>query len=676
MPVRILSETEQPHTPSLTEDVVKSSGTGQLEGWSSLIGSPGDVRALAEGGLAKLADLAGMKGVKPHIPVPAGVRETSMAMTGLANLAHLDPRVARLVAAVTTPGGLGAAPTSSEVLGAATRDKPLYQPQTKAGAYARTINQFTPASLAPGGAVRRAANVVVPAVASEAAGQATKGTPAEPYARIVAALAAGGGVALAGRGGPDTRLLAEASRGATDQQIAGARALMADAEQRGVRLTMAEALQQVTNGATGMGRMQRVVEGTPAGNERVAPVMAERPAQTRAALQGYADTIAPPTNQPSMVGAAASESADHALTGVRQEINAQARPYYENLPWIEIGDQPYEPLLTNPAYTEALAAVRGNRVLGPPLEHLSDRNASVINEVVKHLDTQAENARPGPMNPGGNNQLSAAYGNAAGQARAIMEQFVPEWSQARDTISQGRAARLAPLQRGPLGAIAGADDIGQQTRALFPAQPSEGAPAETATALQMLGGPVSDPGRGLVRQHLMNSANEATQDLQSGPNQWGGARWAATQMGNPEQAATLEAGVGAVGGDVDNLRRLAEVLRATGRREQPGSMTAYNTRALEELGKAGVVGEGLRTGLNPPGIFRRFGQGFQDWQTERNAGRLAEAILASPDEAQRILLHARAVVPRGQGLETIERLALAAQEARRPEQEAVNAPPR
>ena len=69
----------------------------------------------------------------------------------------------------------------------------FYQPQTVPGQYASTLAEFAPSALVSGGGGigARLLNTVVPAVASETAGQATKGTAAEPYARFVAGLAAG-----------------------------------------------------------------------------------------------------------------------------------------------------------------------------------------------------------------------------------------------------------------------------------------------------------------------------------------------------------------------------------------------------------------------------------------------------------------------------------------------------
>jgi hypothetical protein len=875
MPIRIIKASEPEDKSEVGRDIAMAIPTGLAEGVTGLVGSFGDLRSLGDSAVQKAGELMGFKGPAPKMTAPLPVEIVSRAGAKLMEKATgADPRISRLAMAMTSPAALMSAPTSRELLGAVSDDKPLYQPKTKPGKYARTLAQFAPAAATPGGPVRRAASVVVPGVASEAAGQATEGTAMEPYARIAAAMAGGTAVSMAGRGGPDTRLLAEASRGATDDQVAAARGLMEEAQRRGVQLTMAEALQQVTDAGTGMGRMQRVIEGTRAGNERIAPVMAQRPAQVRQAIGDFADTIAAPTDQPSMIGAQAQQAASGALDDTRQFINAWAKPYYDRLPGQSLPDEQFQQLQRNPSYQAALADVRNNPELAPLLQadlpmdeaarmararqqgfttpayhgtpnafaddidlgrsgsntdthskgaffatddprvastyagrpdatvddlqqhldaynrHLEriksnnlgdaayqsvleerdaiakeisaniagnvggnvrplllnptgflesdaggrgwydtvvpakfralsqgapgeiirnvvdpgglakradqypattfvitdpqravrsrfdafapsnpDNDLNVINRVVQRLDEMQDAATPSPANPQGSNTLAAQRGKARSLAEAMASEVSDDWRAARDAVAGGRRAYLEPLQRGPLGAISKTPDLRTQTSTIFPAQPLEGGADEAARTLLMLEQQQPGLGASLTRQQLVNSANEATQDLQSGPNPWGGAKWAATQMGNPEQARTLSAGVGAVGGDPGSLDRLAEVLRATGKRQAPGSLTAYNAKDLEELGKAGVVGEGLRTGLNPPGIFRRLGQGFQDWQTERNAGRLAEAIIAAPADAERILLHARQVVPAGPELQAIERVALAAQLARQPQLE-------
>jgi hypothetical protein len=69
-----------------------------------------------------------------------------------------------------------------------------YQPKTTAGNYAETIASFAPAAVGGEASIasRLLTRVAAPAVASEAAGQATAGTEFEPYARAGAAIVTGG----------------------------------------------------------------------------------------------------------------------------------------------------------------------------------------------------------------------------------------------------------------------------------------------------------------------------------------------------------------------------------------------------------------------------------------------------------------------------------------------------
>jgi hypothetical protein len=658
MPIRVVQKAGKPIGQG--EDIVRSIGTGLTEGAASLFGGVGDLQQMAQGAADFIYNKAtGGKGAAPKLETPLLMRLPGLAATKAAETAGVDPRVARLAAAVANPTALREAPTSKEIQGAVTKDKPLYQPQTRAGKFARTTAQFAPGAIMPGSVPQRVGNVVVPGVLSEGAGQLTEGTPLEPYARIGGALAGSGAVQAIASPRPDTRLLAEAARGATDDQITAARGLMEQAQQRGVRLTMAEALQQVTNGATGMGRLQRVIEGTEGGSSRLAPVMAERPQQVRQAVTQLADNIAPATDNPYMGARVAQEAASGTLNNVRQAINANARPFYEALQTEVMPPTPaWDAVRQRPEYQIALQEIRNDPVLNRELAALPDDSLAVVDNVVQHLDTLAENARPNPAASTGNAKLSSAYEAVRNQVDELASAYSEPWRLARGMVASQREAFLEPLQAGPLGAISQTGKPTSQTGALFPNQPVEGAAAATGQALEMLPNEVS---RGLVRQQIMTGFNEAAQDLSTGPNQWGGAGWAARQFGNAEQAATMRAGLEAATGGSDDLTSLVEVLRATGRRQAPGSLTAYNKMDLERLGEAGAIGEVARTGLNPPGTFRRIGQALQNWQTETNAGRLADAILASPAEAEAILRRAREVVPAGAQLEAIERLALSAQ---------------
>lgn len=152
-------------------DMLRSAGTGIRQGVEGLAGMMGDVNQM-QGDIAGW--VAGKFGASP---------ETQANVSGVASRFSMNPFAA----------------STKDIQGATTGlVGEHYQPQTTAGEYARTAGQFAPAAVAgPGSVLRKAAMTAVPAIASETAGQATKGTAAEPYARSIGALA--GGVAAAGR---------------------------------------------------------------------------------------------------------------------------------------------------------------------------------------------------------------------------------------------------------------------------------------------------------------------------------------------------------------------------------------------------------------------------------------------------------------------------------------------
>jgi hypothetical protein len=538
-------------------------------------------------------------------------------------------------------------------------------PHTQAGKYAAAISEQVPgALLAPGGVLAKGAFAVGSGAGGEAADQLIpEDSPLHPYARaggqILGGLPAAAGAAL--RSTPQ-KVVGQALGDITDADRMAAIQLMRDAQARGIQLTPAEAIQQVTGGGTGLGRMQRVVEGTKRGQEQMAPVFAQRPDQVRQAGMNFADTIAPPNPQPSLIGPQAQEAAQGGLDMVRGGINDLAEPFYQRLPAQTMPDAQYRGLANNPSYQGALAELRGNPELNGPIAHLPDNSLGVVNEVLKQLDTGAAAARQTVQNPAGNNRLAGLRGDVRADADTLAASVSPDWRMARDIVSQGRQTLLEPLEAGPTGAIGRTDDVAGQTGALYPRSPLEGAPNETAQTLQVMRAaearnairnqePIAQPGVGadLTRQHLVRALNEATSDLQPGPNQWGGAKYAKSIAGNPEQAATLRAGVDAVGGPNagDELDTLLNVLRATGKRQPAGSLTAFNTEDLKGLGLSLPNGS-AGSKLNPMTWVKKGEDAFRGAQQRANTDALVRMLLSNPDEAERFLAGASRYAPNRQ----------------------------
>jgi len=149
------------------KDVVQSGGTGVVKGVTGLAGASGDVRELLASGASKVAGLAGYE-VEPKT---------------ISNVMKHAPVFGTVLGGPTSE-------VTNKVVQDATGE--FYKPKSTAGEYAQTLGEFLPnAAAGPGGLARRIGlGVVAPALASETAGQVTKGTAAEPYARAAAAIAA------------------------------------------------------------------------------------------------------------------------------------------------------------------------------------------------------------------------------------------------------------------------------------------------------------------------------------------------------------------------------------------------------------------------------------------------------------------------------------------------------
>lgn len=175
--------------PSTLEDVAKSGATGVAQGVIGLMGAPADLGNMARSGVAWLGDQTvgrAINAVRTGEWTPTtGARETA-ALVNRGNEPATSQGLTRAIESVTGP---------------------MYQPQTVAGEYARTIGRNVPgAAIGPGGIGARAALAVVPGIAEEAAGQAVKGSEYEPYVRLGAGLVAGAGTVAAQRA-LDTRRL-------------------------------------------------------------------------------------------------------------------------------------------------------------------------------------------------------------------------------------------------------------------------------------------------------------------------------------------------------------------------------------------------------------------------------------------------------------------------------------
>jgi hypothetical protein len=151
------------------EDIAKGTAGGFGRGVAGLVGLPGTVGGLVRSGLT-------------YTGVPEGAIDYGSRMIRKTPLASLTgPDAGQVQGAIEGVTGK------------------FYEPQTIPGQYASTGAEFLPGALIPGGPAGsllrkifgKAVNTVVPAVTSETAGQLTKDTPYEPWARGVGGIVGG-----------------------------------------------------------------------------------------------------------------------------------------------------------------------------------------------------------------------------------------------------------------------------------------------------------------------------------------------------------------------------------------------------------------------------------------------------------------------------------------------------
>lgn len=563
------------------------------------------------------------------------------------------------------------------------------------GAY--TLGSNLPFGLMPGGLAARLGSVALPTVGTEAGGAAARygadqwnaGQP-DPTHRVDAGQIEDAGRAAGGAAGglgtallrppSPVRLSGEALQNHTPADIALARALMEDSQALpggGIRVYGDEALARTAPSRAGDVRgLMQSVSSTARGGPMLADQVAGRPAEVRAATMGTADQIAPRVADPAALGVAAQGAADTALTGIRQDINAQARPHYDALPAQLVPGQQFAQMLEIPSFRMALDEVRGNPLLNARLEGLPNNSMAVVNEVMKRISRNETASTVSETNPGGDNTIAGVHREGQASVNTLVDQLTEagqlpgDYQAARGIVATGRQQDLAPAQAGPLGRISRTDQAPQQATALYPTAPPEGQPNITVQALRGMEPHAPGVGADLTRLRLVDALNEQGQDLQTGQNPNAGARTVTHLAANPEQAATYRAGVEQVAPDaLPTVDSLFEALRATGTRLNQGSTTAANQQGVASLDAAGPMLTAGTAAVSTPRINLDRIQGWlQRNRVNANAEGIINLFANNPAAFEREAMAARqATGPGTEGYTTLIKALMAARNANQAE---------
>lgn len=516
----------------------------------------------------------------------------------------------------------------------------LYQPQTRWGDMTRTIGTFLPGStLGPGslpGNLMRYG--LLPALASEAGGLMAEGSDWEPYIRAGMAILTGGVMAAqsassAGVGVPGTApgaasILARRLRssGVTPQELTAADQLVQQARGQGINISWQEAFHQVTGGRVDLSDLQRVVEQSRGGREIMSDFYAGRPGTARTAFETTVSAVGP-ASSPAALGNLMEDLATGAIDRVRRDINAITEPLYLRSSATQVDPAAFARLSSDPLFQRAVKTIRADPALSRYVSGYGDDSVAMMDQVKKWLEELA-----GLPAPDRTQTVSSTYRAVAGEARRAATGVSGEYAQALASQEAMRRDWLAPLSAGPLGKMAGTNDLESQIRGLFPRDPFSGTDREVTAAIRAISDQNPAAAGAVVRQYLEQTFNRATRDLQGGANQFGPAGFRVAIEGNPQQARNLEAAIRALpGGDAiyEGFRKLLDVFDASGLRPRQNSATAFNQAVQAQLATGAPLGTAVSYAASPLealGAVRSF---VADLQTGRNTAALAR-ILTDP----------------------------------------------
>lgn len=514
-------------------------------------------------------------------------------------------------------------------------DQNTHKPQTVPGQYAETLGEFAGGGLLTAGTVpQRIAQVAIPAIASETAGQATKGTALEPWARGGAAIIGGlGTAALQARSGGKA-MLGEAMEGISESDFNAARALQADGAARGVDLTLGEALNQVTGGRAGrVSQLERVVANNGgSGAQRMTDLYAARPGQVENTARSVFDEFGPTSANPHTLGPQVGEVAE-GIVGDAMSARTQAvSPMYQAAATDTVDPATVQRLVKG---IDDLIARDATGLTHGPLNSLkSSLIAKPATPGTPSVRTPVTDPKTGrvvrydhtPSTPGtpavliddvenldrvrkfyrDQTDLPQFAANAIdketgaliiGKTSALdraMEAASSNYAAGRETYRQITRQDIEPLLAGPIGQIAKRDiTTAQAIDALFPENPLPGSAPQTLEAVKALSNKSPALANHIVRAYVERVFNNAAKELIAGPNVNGGAKFVANLKGNSEQAANLAAAIqGLKNGDdiLPGFDKFLDVLQSTGWKPPKGSDTAFNQQIQKQLtGGAGTV---------------------------------------------------------------------------------------
>jgi hypothetical protein len=426
----------------------------------------------------------------------------------------------------------------------------------------------------------------------------------------------------------------------TPEQMKLAQMLMNDAQKLGTPLTAAEALAQVTGGNR-LTSTQRIVENSPKSGQIMADFMSQRPSANVNAFNQTVNQVSPFTTRPLTLNQAATNFIGRSEKG----LTGGVEPYYQSgmgemknlsagktLPVLPIE---VKQLVTNSAIDDAINHVIKDKYSG--VTGLSVNDPNTLLSAKKFLDAQYNKFSNKMVESYDKEKAKNAF-VASRQLDDFLASKSPSYAQGRDIYSNAQTNTIQPRKEGMLGQLANTGGttenmMAQQRNILMPSAPMATSPSDIKSVIKLLRREDPNVVKDWTRQNLQSIFDENAQNLQSGQNQFGGAKFAASIAGNSNQRENLKTLIseGSSPQAWKGFETMLDVFQAQGKRLPAGSATAFNKAELDLLSNGGNLAKAALTPIKPSKIM----DVFEEFRLGQNTKKLAE-LLTDPDGIKKL----------------------------------------
>ena len=419
----------------------------------------------------------------------------------------------------------------------------------------------------------------------------------------------------------------EATRNVTPEQLKMADALVRESYQPNFSpITGAEALSKVV-GNSPLAAVQRVTESLPKSESTMSTFMANRPAANEKMVANALRNISP--NQPtSATPMNFKNAANDLMAGAHKSLTENNDLLYKKAG--SVGVYPAPAIFENDRIAEAVNAVTNTAKYG--VKNGNPNSFKTLIAAKKYLNDEYQEQVKSASG------LKKGAGAVTSEAENLLSNYLkeqsPEYAKGAKNYETAYKTQFNALNESPVGQIA---EGKVSADVLMPAKPVSLYPADIKRTVELLRrkDPAAVPD--WTRQQLEATFNETAQNLQNGPNQFGGAKFASTIQGNKQQKANLQALIQESAGvqAYQGFERVLNNLEAQGTRQGAGSQTSFNNQFQRELSEGGPLAA-AKLIFKPSEIATK----YEEYRLGRNANKLAD-MLTSPDSIKQLEALAR-----------------------------------